>query len=216
MENQTIAIAGSAELAIQLKNLACSCGSQISGFFDDFRKPGVNGDLNILGPLNDIPKFYSRGEFNRIVIGIGYKHMALRRSLLERIKQWNIPLANLVHPSATVDPSASIEDGSVIYAGVIIDQAATIKSNALINLGCILSHNCIVGENSFIAPGVVIAGYSKIGKQCFIGANATVIDNLEIPDDTTIGAGAVVTRTLINKGTYVGNPAKMLHRSSSL
>jgi acetyltransferase-like isoleucine patch superfamily enzyme len=48
-----------------------------------------------------------------------------------------------------------------------------------------------------------------IGNKVYIGSNATILP-VSICDDVVIGAGAVVTKDIIEPGTYVGNPARPL------
>ena len=44
-----------------------------------------------------------------------------------------------------------------------------------------------------------------------IGSNATILP-VKICDNIVVGAGSVVTKDLIKKGIYAGNPAKLLRR----
>ena len=46
-----------------------------------------------------------------------------------------------------------------------------------------------------------------IGNRVSIGSNATILP-VRITDNVVIGAGAVVTRDIIEAGTYAGNPAR--------
>ena len=47
-----------------------------------------------------------------------------------------------------------------------------------------------------------------IGEGAWIGAGATVSNNISICQDCVIGAGAVVVKDIVEKGTYVGVPAR--------
>ncbi len=48
-----------------------------------------------------------------------------------------------------------------------------------------------------------------IGDNVSIGSNATILP-IEICDNVVIGAGAVVTKNIIEAGTYAGNPARKI------
>jgi acetyltransferase-like isoleucine patch superfamily enzyme len=50
-----------------------------------------------------------------------------------------------------------------------------------------------------------------IGHRVSIGTNATILP-VQICDDVVIGAGSVVTRDIMQPGTYAGNPAKPVRR----
>ena len=79
-----------------------------------------------------------------------------------------------------------------------------------INVSANIMHDCFIGDFTTIAPNAVILGNVNIGSRCYIGANSTILPNLQITNDVIIGAGSVVTKSIINKGTYVGIPANKL------
>ncbi|MAG24579.1 hypothetical protein CMI47_03270 [Candidatus Pacearchaeota archaeon] len=103
-----------------------------------------------------------------------------------------------------------IEDGVTVDAQSVIHRSifdsTIIKSGAIICAQVNIAHNCIVGENTFIAPGVKIAGGAKIGKNCWIWQGALIKNNISICDDVIIGMGSVVTKSIIEPGTYYGTP----------
>ena len=76
-----------------------------------------------------------------------------------------------MHPSAIVDPSASIGIGCQIGAGVVIE------------------HNAVVGARSHIDCNVVLKAAVVVGDDCFIGANSTISHAL-LGSGVRIAAGA--------------------------
>ena len=50
---------------------------------------------------------------------------------------------------------------------------------------------------------------TKIGNRVSIGSNATILP-VDICDDVVIGAGSVVTKNIVQKGIYAGNPAQFI------
>ncbi|MEP1087376.1 DapH/DapD/GlmU-related protein [Algoriphagus sp.] len=85
-----------------------------------------------------------------------------------------------------------------------------IGRGVLINTRAHVHHECEVGEFSEIGPGAMLLGGSKIGKSCRIGAGAVVLPGVELGDEVVVGAGAVVTKSVIEKSTLVGVPAKSI------
>lgn len=94
---------------------------------------------------------------------------------------------------------------TVIHRGTIDDTI--IKSHVKIGSNCSIGHNCIIGENTMITSGVNIAGSVWIGKYCWIGVGTAIRDNVRITDGVRLGHGSVVTKDLMEPGTYFGNPA---------
>ena len=206
-----LAIIGSGDLGQQIAYHAINDKQfKVVGFFDDFAE--VNSEQNgfkVLGKLDTIESFFEQNFFDEIIIGIGYKHLALRASLYARFKN-KIKLAIFIHSSCYVDNSCKIGEGVCMFPGSIIDQNVVIKGNVLININCTIAHDTMIEKNTFLSPSVALAGFVTIGKRCNIGINATIIDNLKIVDDVQIGAGTVVINDIDKPGVYVGNPARFI------
>ncbi|WP_367156858.1 acyltransferase [Acinetobacter sp. FL] len=62
--------------------------------------------------------------------------------------------------------------------------------------------NILMREQGITRKGIYV------GENIWFGARVTVLDNVNILDDTVIGAGAVVSKSITEKGVYVGVPAK--------
>lgn len=208
-----LAIIGAGELGRQVAHHAQAIpGYVVIGFFDDTCMVGnlLHG-LPLLGATTAVLERYGAGEFDQLVIAIGYRHMDARHAMYERFKG-KLPFGALIHPSATIDRDAKIGDGAIIYPGCVVDTGAKIGANTLLNIGCIVAHDTSVGDSCFIAPGVNIAGFVSIGRSVQLGIGTVVIDNVLIAPGVTTGAGAVVTRDLNEAGVYIGIPARM-HRT---
>lgn len=107
-----------------------------------------------------------------------------------------------------------------IQMNVVIEENVKIQSHSFI---CEL---VTIGDNSFIGHGVMFIndnfqkngpargdknyyGRTSIGKNVSIGSNATILP-VKICDFAVIGAGSVVTKDIIKKGVYAGNPARLI------
>lgn len=120
------------------------------------------------------------------------------------------------------------ELGDFVFVGPFVEIQKGVKIGAKSK---IQSHSFIcelvsIGESCFIGHGVMFvndvfkngtpAGGNKdlwketrIGNGVSIGSNATILP-VEICDGAVIGAGAVVTKNIIKKGIYAGNPARLV------
>jgi acetyltransferase-like isoleucine patch superfamily enzyme len=122
--------------------------------------------------------------------------------------------------------------GCKIGSNVFIGPFVEIQKNVNIgNFTKIQSHTFIcelvnIGDRCFIGHGVMFINdlfseggpangdkskwkSTKIGNNVSIGSNATILP-IEICANVVIGAGAVVTKNIVEQGTYVGNPAKKI------
>jgi UDP-3-O-[3-hydroxymyristoyl] glucosamine N-acyltransferase len=168
----------------------------------------VNGHA-VIGKIEYVEQAFLNKEFDELLIGIGYKHLLVRKKLFDQYSG-KIPFGKIVHSSCWVDGSAIIKEGAILYPRCIIDARAIVETNTILNLGCTLAHDSIVGGHSFLSPNVSIAGFVRIGERCNFGIAAVVIDNLAITATTQLGGGAVVTQNIDIAGLYVGMPAKFV------
>lgn len=178
-------------------------------FFDDFTaEKEVNG-FSVLGNSEAIISEFEKKAFDEILIGIGYKHLLVRKELFERFFN-KIPFGKIIHSTSWVDATASINQGCVIYPSCSIDAHAIICANTILNMACVVAHDTIVGKHSFLSPRVALAGFINIGEMCVLGINSTVIDNISIVSKTKLGGGTVVIKNIENNGLYVGNPHRFI------
>ena len=143
------------------------------------------------------------------VFGIGYNYLDTKQKLFNQF-YGVIPFGRIIHSSCLIDPTAKINEGTVLYPGVIVDANVKIESNVLVNLGCCIAHDSTIGHSSFLSPRVAIAGFVNIGQRCILGINSTFKDNIELDNEIQIGAGTVVVKSLKEKDIYIGVPARKI------
>ena len=80
----------------------------------------------------------------------------LRAKWIERIEKADFILPRLIHPLATVSPSAKVEAGSVIEMKAIISTNAKIGKGCIISSGAIIDLNAVVAENCHICSAVTV------------------------------------------------------------
>lgn len=98
----------------------------------------------------------------------------LRAKWIDRLEKAGFILPTLVHPMATVSPSATIE------AGTIVETKAIVGTNATISKGCIISSGSIIDTNA------------AIGKICHIDCAATVKKGAHVKPFTKVESGTVI------------------------
>jgi UDP-3-O-[3-hydroxymyristoyl] glucosamine N-acyltransferase len=116
--------------------------------------------------------------------------------------------------------------------GVIIEDNVEIGANTTIDRGTLgntilmqgskidnlvhIAHNVEIGKHSAVVANSMVAGSTKIGNYCWVAPSASLRDRIHIPSESTIGMGAVVTKSILQPGTYTGNPAKELSEIVSI
>lgn len=86
-----------------------------------------------------------------------------------------------IHPSAIIDPTAQIGEGTVIMAGVIVQAHAVIGNHCIINTGATVDHHCVLEDFVHIAPGAHLCGNVHVGEGTLVGVGVGIAPNTTIP-----------------------------------
>lgn len=204
-----LAIVGTGEFGEQvLKYSELQNKYEVVGFFDDFISENDFLHKPVLGKVDDIVSLFDQDTFDTLFIAIGYNHLRFKQELMNRLK--HIPFATIVHPTAIIEPCATLEEGTLICGNSYIGINSVIKRGAVVHLCSFVPHDNIIDECVFISSGVNLGGKTQIGERTFVGLGATVSDSLCVCSDVLIGAGALVLKSIIESGTYIGSPARKL------
>ena len=155
--------------------------------------------------------------------------------LLEAYNNLRKPSAE-IHPSAFIDPTASlgknvfigpfvvISKGAVIgedcaiYASSVIGEGSKIGANTTIHAGVKIYHDCVIGANCTLHAGVVIGadgfGFAPNAENNY--NKVPQIGNVIIEDHVEIGANSTIDRatlgsTIIRKGVKIDNLIQIAH-----
>jgi len=110
-----------------------------------------------------------------------------------------------------IGPFVEIQKNTSIGARTKIQSHTFICEFVKIGLDCFIGHG-VMFANDLFRDGKPNAepdswGRTMIGNNVTIGSNATILP-VNICDNVVIGAGSVVTKDIIKKGIYAGNPAR--------
>ena len=159
--------------------------------------------------VNDLYQNRNRyKQTHEFFVAIGNNN--IRQSIMDELSKEEFTLTNIVHPSAVISKSVTIDVGTCVLAGVVLNPFVKIGKGVIINTGARLDHHNHIGDYSHVCPSTVIAGDVKIGTHCFLGVGSVVSSQIEIANHVTLGAGCVVIRSLTESGTYIGVPSKLI------
>ncbi|MFC5683917.1 UDP-3-O-(3-hydroxymyristoyl)glucosamine N-acyltransferase [Flavobacterium sp. MAHUQ-51] len=143
-----------------------------------------------------------------------------------------------IHPTAVIDGSAFIGNGTKIGAGCYIGPKVTIGENSIIYPNTTILDECTIGKNTIIWSGTVVRERCHIGNHCIIHPNATIgadgfgfrpcperglvkipqIGNVIIGNHVEIGANSCIDRgkfssTIVGDGCKIDNLVQIGHNS---
>jgi acetyltransferase-like isoleucine patch superfamily enzyme len=106
-----------------------------------------------------------------------------------------------------------------IQCNAVIGSRTRVQSHSFICEGVTIGEDCFIGHGVMFINDVFAGGgpagdrnawkCTAIGNNVSIGSNATLLP-VSVCDGAVIGAGAVVTKDIVVKGIYAGNPAKLI------
>jgi sugar O-acyltransferase (sialic acid O-acetyltransferase NeuD family) len=196
--------------ALVVDEAARAAQFDVVGFFDDDPDAPLSRPpsrlLNI-GRMNELLRIEDRPW----IMGVG--NLEYRAGVLHELDQLELGKTahTVIHPDAYVSPTARIGRGVYIGPKAIIHARADIRDHSIINTGAIVEHECIVDVNAHVAPGAVLAGGVRIGSNALVGIGARILPLLSVGDQCVVGAGAVVTRSVVERQTVLGVPARKRH-----
>jgi 2,3,4,5-tetrahydropyridine-2,6-dicarboxylate N-acetyltransferase len=135
-----------------------------------------------------------------------------------------IPLLDITHTKARIEPGAYIREHAVIGENAVIMMGAVINIGASIGPGTMIDMNAVVGargtigSNCHIGAGAVVAGVLEppsklpviIEDDVLVGANAVILEGVRIGKGAVVAAGAIVTQDVPENAVVAGSPAKII------
>lgn len=157
--------------------------------------PGRTGDVlgtPVVGNREHLPALREAGlRFAVNAVGaIG--RIEDRIAIFEHLDELGFELPTLVDPAAWVAPSATLAEGSQVFAGALVCSAASIGRGTIVNSGAIVSHDCKVGDYSHVAPGAILAGEVEVGDAVLVGMGVTARVGLRIGSRAIVGNSCVL------------------------
>ena len=189
-----------------VKEIGVNCSIHPSAIIEDGVKIGDNVKI---GPFSFIGKGTEIGndciiDANTVIGSGGFEIKVINK----------IPKS--VHHAGGVRIGNNVEIG----AGCVIDKAmfggsTIIGGNTKIDNLVQIAHNCTLGKDVLICANAQVSGSVTIGDRCYLAPSVSIRDQVNIVRDAFIGIGAVVTKHILEPGTYIGIPARRIKKRLS-
>ncbi|HOG18997.1 MAG TPA: hypothetical protein PKW37_00950 [Salinivirgaceae bacterium] len=208
-----VAFVGSGEMARHVGHYMVEDRQfEVVGYYDDFTPVGtIVNNYPILGKLDDVEMQYKQGVFDELSNAIGFTRMQYRKKVFERFEN-KIPFATFIHSSCTVDSTAKVGKGSIVFPQCILYMDSIVENNVFIQISSFVTDS-VVRKHTLISASVTVAGRAEVGECCFIGVGSTISSDVKICNNVFTGAGTVVVKNITEPGTYVGVPARKIKNS---
>ncbi len=132
-------------------------------------------------------------------------------------RQHPLPAGPRIHPSAVVDPLATVAADAVVGPLCVIEAGAVIGSQTVLHSRVTVGHGCSIGQRCIVHAGVVI-GADGFGFASHEGRWEKIeqLGGVRIGDDVEIGANTCIDRgaledTVIENGVKLDNLIQIGH-----
>ena len=229
-------LVGDADLEVQAIAPLDSAGASHISFLSNSKLRALAAQSQaaalILSPLDD-PTVAATYEGARIVTTNPYAYFA-------RAAQYFVSLTEQapapgIHPSAVVDPGATVDPTAHVGPHVTIEAGAIIGAHAVIDAGCFIGREAAIGEHTHLFANVTFHARCRIGKRGILHSGAVIGTDgfgfaveagayIKIPqtgrvligDDVDIGANTTIDRgalddTVIEDGVKLDNQIQIGH-----
>jgi acetyltransferase-like isoleucine patch superfamily enzyme len=106
-----------------------------------------------------------------------------------------------IHSTATIDPSAIIGDGSILWVNVQVRENAKIGKNCILAKDVYVDCNVVIGDGCKVQNSVSIYDGVTLQSQVFVGPNVS-FTNDKVP--RAFNADWKITKTQVNTGASLG------------
>ena len=204
---------GAGSQSLVLHELLDSTRYKLCAIFSDY--PDDRTDLAPLIIGTEAIKAWVAGQPNvrcGFAVAMGGGLGVARCEKIALLKELGLTPITLVHHTAYVSLGVRAGDACQILAKSFCGVNTRLGAGSILNSSASVDHECILEEGVHVAPGSVILGRVRIGRNTFVGANSTILSDLTIAADVVLGAGSLVTRDILESGTYIGAPARKVAR----
>lgn len=176
---------------------------QLVGYLDNKVDSYYESEGLFYDNLTNYHKYANEHYFN-IAIGNNFVREKIFKELDIEIERF----PTLIHPTASISTSATIERGTVVMPNVTINADTKIGHHVIVNSGAVVEHDNMISDYVHISPNATLAGGVMVDLKSHVAIGATVLPQITIGENCIIGAGATVISDVKTNTTVIGTPAK--------
>lgn len=195
----------------EIYNLAISCKEYnkdfiIKGFLDD--KSDALDNFSDYPPIIDSVENYIPQPDDVFICALG--DVNYKKKYIDIIQEKNVEFYTLIHPTVIVSSNARIGKGVVISQFSTISCDVEIRDFVTIQPYCTLGHDVKVASYCHLNTYSFMGGSAVLEEEVTLHTGSIILPHKTVKRKSIVGAGSVVIRTVPEKCTVHGNPAKKL------
>lgn len=179
----------------------------VKGFLDD-KADALDGLKGDWPPIIGSVETYEIQLDDVFFCALGDAHW--RKHYAELISSKGGTFINIIHPSASVSPVATIGEGCTIGAFTTISPNVTIGKHVMIQAYDDFGHDSSIGDYASIESYVFLGGYASVGELATMHTKSSIIPHKSVGKECVVGFGSVVMKNVKDGQHVLGNPAKRI------
>ena len=133
--------------------------AEAMGVFDTIDFLDDHSD-SAIGKCKDYKRY--RDRYSHAIVAFGDNE--LRMDWIKELIDAGFQIPVLIHPTASISPSAMIERGSIICAGAVVSTNAWIRKGCIVSIGALVDHDSLIREGSHLNAGAIVTAGSCVSK----------------------------------------------------
>lgn len=197
---QRIAIIGAGKGLIQILDIIFNSNQFIPVcVYDDTpeKQNELFYNIPVVGYVNpiEISKDFENNRFDLIINSVSTS-IEFRKNIYLKLKEYNIPFANLIHKNAIIGFNVDIGEGNVILADVVVGASTSIGNDNFISSKCNIEHHNKLCNHITFGPNVVTSGSVEISDEVKFGTGIFIEPKIKIGNNSLISSGSIITRNI--------------------
>ena len=104
----------------------------------------------------------------------------IRLNWLEMLLAGGCRVANLIHPTAYISPTARMAQGVAVLPHAIVNTGCVLEMGCIVNSGAIVDHGCVLEAGAHVSPGGIVKAENRIPR-CLKVESGEVVQNRTYP-----------------------------------
>ena len=174
---------------------------------DDAAKHGLSMlGVEIVGPFAMLG---DRDDDMAEVANLIARTTARRAQAQQRIAEFDVPFARLVHPEVHTG-GAELGHGVIVYQHATVGPEVSLGDGSVVFMHAAVGHESTVGRGCIVAPGAIVNARVRLGDGVYVGSNAVILPEITVGPGATIAAGSVAIEDVPPGATVLGVPGRIL------
>lgn len=117
---------------------------------------------------------------------------------------------SLIHPSAEIDPSATVGAGCILHKGASIGPGAAVGNFVIVAVNSAIGPDVKLEDFVLVTSFVLVLSRATLKASSYVGSMTCILEDIVVGRLARVGVGSVVNRDIPDESLAIGNPARLI------